>query len=94
MDYLLLLDTNQNSIGYKGNGDFNIIDNKNISMIDRSSQHNIAYTGWQIVNPKPIIKINKKIFSLNLCYDEAIKNKLLWGVLNKGKWLHIGTKNL
>ena len=65
---------------------------KNISMIDRSSEHNIAYTGWQIVNPKPIIKINKKIFSLNLCYNEAIKNKLLWGVLNKGKWLHIGTK--
>ena len=92
MDYLLLLDTNQNSIGYKGNGDFNIKDNKNISMIDRSSEHNIAYTGWQIVNPKPIIKINKKIFSLNLCYNEAIKNKLLWGVLNKGKWLHIGTK--
>ena len=93
MDYLLLLDNNKHSIGYKGRGDFYFIKNKLPSIIDRSIKHNIAYTGWQIVNPKPITKINKNKFSLNICYDKAIIDKSLWGTLNNNQWLHIGTKS-
>ena len=92
MNFLLLLDNNKNSIGYNGKGDFKFIKkNKLPSIIERSSKHNIAYTGWQIVNPKSVLNIKNKKFSLNICYDDAIKNKLLWGILNKEKWLHIGT---
>ncbi len=29
---------------------------------------------------------------MNICYDKAIENNLLWGINNSGKWLHIGTK--
>tara|TARA_B000000437_G_C11456607_1_gene228699 strand:+ start:354 stop:482 length:129 start_codon:yes stop_codon:yes gene_type:complete len=29
---------------------------------------------------------------LNICYDKAIEDNLLWGINNSGKWLHIGTK--
>ena len=92
MNFLLLLDNNKTSIGYNGKGDFKFIKkSKSPSIIERSTKHNIAYTGWQIVNPTSILNIKSKKFSLNICYDEAIKHKLLWGVLNKEKWLHIGT---
>ena len=92
MDYLLLLDNNKNSIGYDGKGDFQFLNKKLPSNIKRSTKNRLAYTGWQIVNPKPILKIKNKKFSLNICYDQAIKNNLLWGIINKEKWLHIGTK--
>jgi len=92
MNFLLLLDNNKKSIGYNGKGDFKFTKKyKSASTIKRSSKHNIAYTGWQIVNPISILNIKSQKFSLNICYDEAIKNKLLWGIINKEKWLHIGT---
>ena len=45
-----------------------------------------------IINPKIIDEVNVNKFSLNICYDKAIEDNLLWGINNSGKWLHIGTK--
>ena len=75
-----------------GKGDF--ISNSKIfpSKIFRKQDSGFAYTGWQILNPKIIDEINVNKFSLNICYDKAIENNLLWGINNSGKWLHIGTK--
>ncbi len=92
MDFLLLLDDKTSSIGYTGTGDFKILKTNSTSIIQRSNVNSFAYTGWQIVNPVPIIKIKNKKFSLNYCYDKAIKNNLLWGIRNKNKWLHVGNK--
>jgi MurNAc alpha-1-phosphate uridylyltransferase len=93
MDFLLLLDNIKNSIGYDGKGDFSFYNNNMPSRIYRNNIDSYAFTGWQILNPKIIdqIKINK--FSLNICYDKAIKKNSIWGMINSGKWLHIGTKN-
>ena len=93
MDFLLLLDNFKNSIGYDGKGDFSFSNNIMPSRIYRNNIDSYAFTGWQILNPKIIdqIKINK--FSLNICYDKAIKKNSIWGMINSGKWLHIGTKN-
>ena len=92
MNFLLLLDDKTSSIGYTGTGDFKILKTNSPSIIQRSNVNSFAYTGWQIVNPVPIIKIKNKNFSLNYCYDKAIKNNLLWGIRNKNKWLHVGNK--
>jgi NDP-sugar pyrophosphorylase family protein len=53
--------------------------------------NSLAYTGWQILNPKVTNEVKKNVFSLNFCYDNAIKNNSIWGIINSQKWLHIGT---
>ncbi|MBH87904.1 MAG: hypothetical protein CMJ12_01960 [Pelagibacterales bacterium] len=93
MDFLLLLDDKKKSIGYNGKGDFALKSKKYPSLIYRKKINSLAYTGWQILNPKVIDEVNSNKFSLNICYDEAIKNNLIWGIKNSGKWMHIGTED-
>ena len=93
MDFLLLLDDFKNSIGYYDKGDFSFSSNDTPSRIVRNMNSGFAYTGWQIVNPNAIHKINKNVFSLNYCYNKAITEKTIWVMINTQKWLHIGTIN-
>ena len=93
MDFLLLLDDRKKSIGYKGKGDFITNSETFPAKIFRKQAKSFAFTGWQILNPKIIDEIRINKFSLNVCYDKAIENNLLWGIKNSGKWLHIGTKS-
>jgi len=92
MDFLLLLDDIKNSIGYDRKGDFCFYKNNYPSKIYRKNTDSYAFTGWQILNPKAVDEIKNNKFSLNLCYDNAIKKNSIWGDINSGKWLHIGTK--
>ena len=91
MDFLLLLDNFKNSIGYYDKGDFSFSSNDVPSRIRKNINNGLAYTGWQILNPNAVHKINKNVFSLNYCYNEAITKNTIWGMLNTQKWLHIGT---
>ena len=74
MHFLLLLDDMTKSIGYDGRGDFSVYNKKKPSRIYRNNSDSFAYTGWQILNPKIVDKVKKNKFSLNICYDKAIKN--------------------
>ena len=91
MDFLLLLDDFKNSIGYYNKGDFAFSSKNRPSRISRNINNGLAYTGWQILNPKVTNEVKKNVFSLNFCYDNAMKNNSIWGILNNQKWLHIGT---
>ena len=91
MDFLLLLDNFKNSIGYYNKGDFAFSSKNRPSRISRNMNNGLAYTGWQILNPKVTNEVKKNVFSLNFCYDNAIKNNSIWGIINSQKWLHIGT---
>ena len=93
MDFLLLLDDLKNSIGYYDKGDFSFSNNDAPSRIIRNMNNGLAYTGWQILNPNAVHKVNNNVFSLNYCYNKAIKDNTIWGMLNTQKWLHIGTIN-
>ena len=93
MDFLLLLDNFQNSIGYSDKGDFSFSNKTDPSRITRNMNSGLAYTGWQILNPAVVNKVDKNVFSLNYCYDKAIKDNTIWGTINCQKWLHIGTMN-
>jgi len=93
MDFLLLLDDLKNSIGYYDKGDFSFSNNSAPSRIVRNMNNGLAYTGWQILNPNAVHKVNNNVFSLNYCYNKAIKDSTIWGILNTQKWLHIGTIN-
>ena len=91
MDFLLLLDNFRNSIGYNDNGDFSFTNKTDPSKITRNINSGLAFTGWQILNPNIVNKVDKNVFSLNYCYDQAIKDNTIWGTINCQKWLHIGT---
>jgi len=93
MDFLLLLDDFKNSIGYYDKGDFSFSSNNSPSKVIRNINNGLAYTGWQILNPNAVHKVNNNVFSLNYCYNKAIKDNTIWGMLNTQKWLHIGTIN-
>ena len=93
MDFLLLLDDFQNSIGYYDQGDFSFSSNDSPSRIIRNMNSGFAYTGWQILNPNAVLKVNKNVFSLNYCYNKAITKNTIWGMINSQKWLHIGNIN-
>ena len=51
MDFLLLLDNFQDSIGYNDKGDFGFTNKTDPSRITRNMNSGLAYTGWQILNP-------------------------------------------
>ena len=91
MDFLLLLDNFKDSIGYHGKGDFSFSNKNNPSTIIRNMNNGLAYTGWQVLNPNVVNQVINNVFSLNYCYDKAIKENLIWGIINTQKWLHIGT---
>lgn len=91
MDFLLLLDNFKDSIGYHGKGDFSFSNKNNPSTIIRNMNKGLAYTGWQVLNPNAVNQVINNVFSLNYCYDKAIKENLIWGIINTQKWLHIGT---
>ena len=93
MDFLLLLDNFKNSIGYYDKGDFSFSSNDVPSRIIRNMNSGFAYTGWQILNPNAVLKVNKNVFSLNYCYNKAITKNTIWGMINSQKWLHIGNIN-
>ena len=75
MDFLLLLDDLKNSIGYYDKGDFSFSSNDTPSDL-RNMINGLAYTGWQILNPNAVHKVNNNVFSLNYCYNKAIKETL------------------
>ena len=91
MNFLLLLDNFKDSIGYHGKGDFSFSNKNSPSIIIRDMNKGLAYTGWQILNPNAVNQVINTVFSLNYCYDKAIKENLIWGIINTQKWLHIGT---
>ncbi|MBJ57054.1 MAG: hypothetical protein CMP24_02290 [Rickettsiales bacterium] len=93
MDILLLLVPKKNAIGYSGNGDFlrssncEVFNIKRKKILDKSG---LVFTGWQIIKKDILNSISKDIFSLNLAYNLAEKEKKLYGIVYDGTFLHIG----
>lgn len=99
-DILMGIKESDKYFGYDGKngGDF-IISNKkiaeNVRELLRSSKNSHAFVGIQIINPKILLKIKKKAFSLSDIYklsenETGILNKI-HGIELKGNYFHIGT---
>ena len=52
------------------------------------------YTGLQIIKPEAFSNLSKKIFSINIIWDELIKKNQLLGVKSNINFLHISTLNI
>jgi len=94
MDSLLLLHDKHTAFGYDGDGDFSIRGDNKLSI---SPERNFVFTGVQIFNPEILDYYkNRKSFSLREIFIDKTNIERatldgLYGIENKGKWLHIGT---
>jgi N-acetyl-alpha-D-muramate 1-phosphate uridylyltransferase len=88
MDCLLLLCDPSQTTGYDGEGDFVIeADGK----LKRQRHNALAYIGAYLVHPRLFKNAPEGKFSMNVLWDEAIKQGRLFGIAHHGQWFHVGT---
>ena len=82
---LLMIVNKENSFDERMRGDFSLSN----EMLLKNKENNFIYTGLQIIN-KSLFK-NEKVmsFSVTKIWDEAIKNKMLYGFESKEQFIHL-----
>ena len=82
---LLMIVKKENSFDERMSGDFSLSNEKLL----KNKENNFIYTGLQIIN-KSLFK-NEKVmsFSVTKIWDEAIKNKMLYGFESKEQFIHL-----
>ena len=87
MDFLLLMQPFEESIGYKGRGDFEIRADGKLYRPDTEQNYSYMYAGLSILKPELIVKNPSKIFSLKEYY---LNNDKVFGSSAPGiKWYHV-----
>ena len=91
MDSLMLLAPAANSLGYDGDGDFDM-DGEG-RLIRRGDKRNVPYVfaGVSIAHPRLFDGASPGRFSLNRVWDRAIARGRLYGLVLDGIWMHVGT---
>ena len=82
---LLMIVNKENSFDKRMRGDFSLSNER----LQKNKENNFIYTGLQIIN-KSLFK-NEKVmsFSVTKIWDEAIKNKMLYGFESKEQFIHL-----
>ena len=83
---VMLLVSKNKSYDQSFKGDFNL-NNKN--EILRQKNNKFIFTGAQIINRSVFKKRKIKPFSMNIVWDDLIKNKELVGIVSRQKFFHI-----
>jgi MurNAc alpha-1-phosphate uridylyltransferase len=87
-DLLMMLSEKENATGYYEDGNFNI-DRQGFLIMDNEKPY--IYTGLQIINCGILKKYSgRKIFSLSEVFKECSAKKRIGGLINDGRWLHVG----
>jgi len=82
---LLLVDKiNSHDKSFKG--DFNFTEN---SCVIRENSNQYIFTGAQIINRSVFESINQKVFSMNLVWDQMVKDKKLLGQESSQTFFHV-----
>lgn len=85
MDALLMLTPKSNAVGHVGAGDFLLASD---GQIQRGPDH--IFTGCQIIKTSQVARVTERVFSLNLVWDEILKNNKAYGLVHDGKWSDVG----
>ena len=82
---LLMIVNKENSFDERMSGDFSLSNEKLL----KNKENNFIYTGLQIINKS--LFTNEKVmpFSVTKIWDEAIKNKMLYGFESKEQFIHL-----
>ena len=83
---ILLLANKMNSHDKSFKGDFNFIEN---NCITREVNNHYIFTGAQIISRSIFETINEKIFSMNLIWDNMIREKKLLGQESNQSFFHV-----
>lgn len=89
MDCLLLLCHVDRTIGYDGQGDFQL--GRDGRLTRQQGPGALAYIGGYLVHPRLFAGTVVKSFSMNVLWDKAISEGRLHGIAHSGKWFHVGT---
>lgn len=90
MDIIMCMKEKKLFFGYEGNGDYDLLDNREYSQLINTKNPDFVFTGLQIISPK-IIGNEKKIFSLKEVIDKSIEKGKVFGINDKNPWFHVGT---
>lgn len=86
MDGLMLVSTPSDTIGYDGDGDLTLDEDKRVRKL---THNNMIYTGIQLIQPNILNIITEQVFSFSkLFFDEKVR---YYGHKFEGRFLHIGT---
>jgi N-acetyl-alpha-D-muramate 1-phosphate uridylyltransferase len=91
MDSVMLLATGANSIGYEGNGDFDMDAEGRLSRRGERREVPFVFAGVSIAHPRLFEDAPQGRFSLNRVWDRAIDRGRLFGIRLEGLWMHVGT---
>ena len=85
---ILLLVDKKNSHDKSFKGDFNFTENK---YIIRENSNQFIFTGAQIIDRSIFRAINEKVFSMNLVWDQMVKEKKLVGQESSQTFFHVNS---
>lgn len=85
MAALLLLVHRDQAVGYRGEGDFDLLDD---GRLRRGGPY--VYTGAQVIQRAPVRRIGDSAFSLNRVWDAVLAEGRLFGMLHKGGFCDVG----
>lgn len=91
MDALLLLIRQASATGNKGQGDFHMDANGQVSRRKRGHVAPFVYTGIQLISPRLLADPPEGAFSTNIFWDRAIAAGRLYGVSHMGQWFDVGS---
>ena len=91
MDALLLLHPVATALGYRGSGDFHLLDDGRLARRDGNDDAAYLFAGLQILHPRLFANPPAPPFSLNVLFDRALAQGRLHGVVNSGGWCHVST---
>jgi MurNAc alpha-1-phosphate uridylyltransferase len=85
---VLLLVDKKKSFDKFFKGDFNLVDRK---IITRGKENNFVFTGAQIINRSIFDTVDKKIFSMNLIWNNLISKQSILGQESNQTFFHINS---
>ncbi|MDC9700667.1 MAG: nucleotidyltransferase family protein [Alphaproteobacteria bacterium] len=91
MDMVILLSPPEDIRGYSGLGDFILQKDGRVRRRREDDSFSPVYMGVGIVHPRLFSVAPSGAFSLNLLFDHMLTRGRLFGYLNEGICLHVGT---
>lgn len=85
MDALLMCIPLAHAVGHTGKGDFSLAEDGKLS---RGS--GMVYGGVQIIKTDRLEAVKEDAFSLNLLWDDMLKDGRIYGLSYAGKWCDVG----
>jgi MurNAc alpha-1-phosphate uridylyltransferase len=91
MDSLMLLAPVSSSVGYDGEGDFEMDISGRLTRRESGRTAPFVFAGVSIAHPRLFAGAPEGAFSLNWLWSRAIEQGRLYGVELEGTWMHVGT---